>query len=59
MPPAVISMVPAAARVNAKSTVLRSPAASATRGHPDVVWQDPGSGASQVSFLNGPQGRLS
>jgi hypothetical protein len=25
-------------------------------GHPDVVWQDPGSGASQVWFLNGPQG---
>jgi hypothetical protein len=25
-------------------------------GHPDVVWQDPVSGSSQVWFLNGPQG---
>ena len=25
-------------------------------GHPDVVWQDPVSGNSQVWFLNGPQG---
>jgi hypothetical protein len=25
-------------------------------GHPDVVWQDPVSGASQVWFLDGPQG---
>jgi hypothetical protein len=25
-------------------------------GHPDVVWQDPVSGTSQVWFLNGPQG---
>jgi hypothetical protein len=25
-------------------------------GHPDVVWQDPVSGASQVWFLNGAQG---
>jgi FG-GAP-like repeat len=25
-------------------------------GHPDVVWQDPVSGASQVWFLNGTQG---
>jgi hypothetical protein len=25
-------------------------------GHPDVVWQDPVSGDSQVWFLNGPQG---
>jgi len=25
-------------------------------GHPDVIWQDPATGASQVSFLGGAQG---
>jgi hypothetical protein len=25
-------------------------------GHPDIVWQDPGTGAADVSFLGGPQG---
>jgi FG-GAP repeat len=25
-------------------------------GHPDVIWQDPNSGASQVWFLSGTQG---
>jgi len=25
-------------------------------GHPDVVWQDPASGSSQIWFLNGAQG---
>lgn len=27
-------------------------------GHPDVVWQDPVTGAAQVSFLGGSQGNL-
>jgi sugar lactone lactonase YvrE len=27
-------------------------------GHPDVVWQDPLSGAAQVWFLGGPQGNV-
>jgi len=27
-------------------------------GHPDVVWQDPVSGAAQVWFLGGPQGNV-
>jgi hypothetical protein len=25
-------------------------------GHPDIIWQDPMTGASQVSFLGGTQG---
>jgi hypothetical protein len=27
-------------------------------GHPDVVWQDPASGTTQIWYLGGPQGNV-
>jgi hypothetical protein len=42
--------------VNANSWKLASIADFNGDGHPDVVWQDPVSGASQVWFLGGTQG---